>query len=384
MRRGFMSEKKEYQSFFAIITIGLEELALSELKRKTKLYSIELKDIEVTRGGISFKVLEDNQAYQLNHILRIPTRIIKRIAEFKARDFPKLYNKFLKIEWNNYIPGKLPEVKFSAKESKIFDSRKVEKTLHDAIKKYQIGQPPKKKDSQKVWTYTPTIFIRSFQDNFVVSIDTSGDRIDKRGYKTLTTKAPMRESLAAGMYEFWRSKRTKEVSQILDPMCGSGTLLLEFNNYDQLNYHRHFSYIDFPKVQVKKIRKETQSLFSQIRVNDIDNEVIEVAKKNLIQLSEVDIEATTGDFKGLENIKDQTLVVINPPYNKRIKTEEDIHSFINTMVKKFLVDLKIDQLLFILPETIRFQKKYQNYRLEVSSSISNGGIMVKFYFFERN
>ena len=98
-------------SFYLIYPLGLTELGLLELKEKWAMHfgDAPLEIISVDDGGILISV-QTLQGFALNHILRSPTRILLRIAEFKARDFPKLFKKVSKLPWKSLMIGATPEI----------------------------------------------------------------------------------------------------------------------------------------------------------------------------------------------------------------------------------------------------------------------------------
>lgn len=370
-----MNNKKHSHHFFAVVLPGLESFALLELTRKSKELEFTFSNILAVDGGISFEAEKIEDGFYANHYLKIPTRILLRIDSFIARDFPKLYNKFTKVNWNQYFPGKVPELKFSSADSVIFDSRKVEKGLSDAIKFYQIGCPPKKKESEKIWNFEPRLHIRVSDNKFTLSVDTTGERLDKRGHKLQTVHAPIRESIAAGMLEFYNQHARTKLKSLRDPMCGSASLLMEFNSYENVNYNRTFSYQNFPKVQVKKIRRENLSQFEKSIGNDIDPSAILASIENVSSMAPL-IEIKEQDFFTNVFNKDE-LVVLNPPYNKRIKVGSNIHSFIASVVE-YLAKSEVGALLIVAPETFKLPRKLEGYKRSQSSRINNGGIWVLF------
>lgn len=368
--------------FFLICLPGLEDYALKELELKRDLYEQELFHLKKTSGGIEFSTHEITQGFNVNHYSRIGTRLLLRIDQFKARDFPKLFNKLKKINWNEYISGSTPDLVFHAQNSKIFDERKAKKCLHDAMEVVFAANAPKKKYLENPWQTNPKVYMRFMDDTCTLSIDTTGERIDKRGHKLLSAKAPIRESIAAAMCLHNKELMSKQLhfskfKSVVDPMCGSGTLLLEYPNCFDINYDRYFLYQDFPKIQLKKIRVENQQDF-KILGRDLSAENIENAKKNAINSSIENFDFNEVDlFKNNEDYS-QSLVVINPPYNKRIKVETNIHNFINRVIEHLVQKNQARLISLVMPETFKLEVP-KNMKLIVSKSINNGGINVKFF-----
>ena len=375
-----MTNTSDINDFFLITLPGLEGLAARELEEKSVLYEQALEKITASQGGVSFQTTSIEQGFYVNHYSKIGTRLLLRINSFKVRDFPKLYNKLAKIDWNKYISGSSPKVVVNSKNSKIFDDRKVEKCLHDAMKKFFIGSGPKKKYIDYEWPVTPTVFLRFIDDTCTVSIDTSGERLDRRGKKLFTSKAPIRESIASAMYYHLKTENKKFNNidnRIIDPMCGSGTLLFEFENFYKLNYDRYFLYQDFPKVQVKKIRVES-STAEGLNGYDLSEEMISVANRNKENWEESLIEFSTKDiFKNTENFS-KDFIVVNPPYNKRIKTNMKINDFIDKLVKKLISENKASDVCLVMPDSFIIPK-ISGLKVKKSKRINNGGIWVSFF-----
>jgi putative N6-adenine-specific DNA methylase len=369
-----MNQKLKFH-FFLVTIPGLEELAAHELKEKSLLHKQKIFDIKVTKGGVEYCCEEIYTGFLCNYYLRIPTRILLRISEFKARDLPKLYNKLKKIDWNKYIPGVIPQLHYSSEQAKIFDDRKVEKSLEDAIKDYQIACPPKKKYSELQWRYRPAVYIRNIENNLVVSLDTTGERLDRRGIKLHSTKAPMRESLAAGLFYHLLTTQ-KKVNSIYDPMCGSGTLLLESQNFYQIS-KRNYTFEQMPFVPMKR-PSDIESKKMTIAGADIDDDAIKALQENIPQ----------GDIKKLDIFEDKvercdTHYLINPPYNKRIKTHENIHDFINKLMSHITQYNRPASISFIIPSTIKI-KTPNGFQLNKGPEVLNGGLKTRFYHLKKN
>jgi len=374
-------DKNQFK-FFLVVLPGLEDLAALELNIKSKLYEQELLNIKAINGGIEFSCNDITTGLYVNHYTKIGTRLLLRIDEFKVRDFPKLFNKLKKINWNQYISGSTPELSFQSKDSKIFDERKVKKCLEDAMKAFFHASPPKKKYVESPWQYKTSVYMRFVDDLCTLSIDTSGERIDKRGQKTFSTKAPIRESIAAAMYLYNKDSIEKHgLTDILDPMSGSGTLLFEHEGFFSLNYDRYFLYQDFPKVQIKKIRFEHESKI-KLFARDLEQKNISTIEANA-EKAEIKIDTKCIDlFKNDENYSDK-LVVINPPYNKRIKTNKNIHVFLKEMLDTVTKNNEAKNITLVMPETFKIDLPKKEFKISASKRISNGGIWVKFFSITR-
>jgi len=353
--------------FYLIIPPGMEPIALKELKEKWPLHfpSIPFPQVDVSLGGIELEsTLEIGLS--LNYILKIPGRILYRLDSFKCRDFPKLFNKLKKMPWNNYLLGQIPNIKSSSKKSRLFDSRKIEKTVEDALKAYYRGQPPKKKSLEKIDRAPEmSIYLRFEADFCSLAIDTSGQRLHKRGKKTHVGVAPLRENLAAGLVYFFKLN-TSGINHLIDPMCGSGTFLIEARDFYKINKDRDFAFEYFPFFKgLEKPCDSEKILFTNFSGMDHDPKIIEAAQNNCLEIS-----FTVEDLFSGESDLVGPGVIFNPPYGKRIKLEKKLEDMATRAKEKF--SAKVVGIL--VPESIPF-----SLRPKKELSFSNGGINVKFY-----
>lgn len=382
--------------FYLIYPLGLSELGVIELKEKWASFSErELKILEVDPGGILIEV-PVLLGFMLNHVLKTPTRILLRMAEFKARDFPKLFQKASKLPWADYLIGQIPEIQVAAHQSKLFDSRKINKALTDGILEYYRRQPIKKRylDALKnaQTQNLPVIYYRSVEDMITLSLDTTGERLHKRGEKILTGLAPIRENLAALLLLQLTSDleaKKKGKRTLIDPMCGSGTFLIEAVKKNRPVLEREFSYQltpDWIDSQFKKrlfslLTSGENELFDRYIGLDINSDVINQARENATGLS-VDF-YQDDSFSPREKIPftpdEEIFMILNPPYGIRVGDNAEI----NERYYKKLVDVLIKtysplRLGIIIPEEYSFfHPKVRSMR-----AFKNGGIEVVFYVLE--
>lgn len=372
--------------FYLIVPPGLEHFALIELTEKWGLLFPELPPLVVIegKGGINLTGSLE-KIVRLNHYLKIPTRLLLRVAEFKCRDFPKLYQKLCKLPWNLYLRGQIPELEFSSKNSRIFDSRKVEKVIEDALKLYYKAQPPKKKHFESLNSIPlQKIFVRFENDLCTISMDTSGERLERRGYRTHIGQAPLRGSLAAGLLLALQSE-LNERTKLLDPMCGSGTFLLESALYYTPTPRNDFSYIFFPCCSQLPPFKggplKEQGLFTPHFGKDLDNKVLEAAIHNQTEakLTEKEITFSCEDLFTETKIELNPLAIIcNPPYGERLNAGEIDKEFFEKIL--FILKNKYaPQIIGLLfPEHFGIPKSPEGYQFLKFIKLSNGGLKVQF------
>ncbi len=378
--------------FYLIYPLGLVDQGLDELKEKWELHfkDCPLSILSVDEGGILLSATT-LQGFLLNHLLRTPTRILMRIAEFKARDFPKLFQKISKIPWKSLMIGQAPEVVAAATNSRLFDSRKIAKAVQDGILESYRKQPVKKKyldhlEANKT-AELPKVYYRAVDDVITISLDTTGEILHKRGDKIYTGLAPIRENLAALLLMATTKNLPPNISKeeltLIDPMSGSGTFLIEGHDYFSVNTEREFAYQHTPLwIDValkKKVMDELQgrpSPFLKLQGFEINPEVIELARKNAEGKK---INFTQSDLFSEENsLVGKNVVVINPPYGLRVGEKEEInldyYKKIISMIKKKYLPVRLG---IIIPEEHKFTPKKEE--LIARLPFKNGGLPVVFY-----
>ena len=306
---------------------GMEKMLATEIKN----LGFEIEKTE--DGRVTYKTGEYGIA-KANMWLRCAERVNLKVAEFEARTFDELYENTKRINWAKYIPygAQFPISKASSIKSKLFSTTDVQsivkKAIVDNLKKSYLESGRLKEDKEKYPIY---VFIH--KDKVTLSIDTTGDALHKRGYREKANKAPIRETLAAGIMYLtpWRPGRT-----LVDPMCGSGTILIEaammgLNMAPGLN--REFISEKWRTID-KKIWWDTRrDAFDQMNEDldfkiygyDIDPETIEIAKENAEIAGVADyIEFNVADATEFKSDEEYGFIVTNPPYGERLESEESV------------------------------------------------------------
>ena len=347
--RGFESLSFRMKSFSMLAKTfkGLEEVLAQEL--------IELgaNDVLIERRAVSFKG-DKALLYRANLCLRTATRILVEIAPPRRLTIPKntkpedaLYEAVKAIDWSQFMTADTTFAIDATVYSETFrNSRFVTYRVKDAIADYW-QQKEGRRPNVKVTDPDLYIQVHIANETVTVSLDSSGESLHKRGYRVATTEAPISEVLAAGMLLMagWQGQ-----SDFYDPMCGSGTLLIEAaliaRNIAPGVFRQAFAF--------EKWRDFDAELWSDI-YNDDSRErefnhtiygsdasfyAIQQATKNSksagvqkdIQLKQIRIEelkAESGKWK-------DALVMINPPYGERLKSNkemEDLYSAIGSALK---------------------------------------------------
>ena len=303
---------------------GMEKMLATEIKN----LGFEIEKTE--DGRITYKTDEYGIA-RANMWLRCAERVNLKIAEFTARSFEELYDQTRSIDWSRFIPygAEFPVAKASSIKSKLYSTPDIQsivkKAVVDSLKEKYMERGMLKEDKEKYPIY---VFIH--KDRVLLSIDTSGVSLYKRGYKELANKAPIRETLAAGLVRLtpWRPGRI-----LVDPMCGSGTILIEaamigMNMAPGMN--REFISEKWRTIDKKIWWDVRRDAFDQLNDNedfkiygyDIDPESIKIAKHNA-EIAGVDqyIDFAVADVKDFKSDKEYGMIITNPPYGERLEDE---------------------------------------------------------------
>ena len=303
-----------------------------------KMLAREIKDlgfeiIKTEDGRVTYKTDEYGIA-RANMWLRCAERVHLKIAEFEAKTFDELFEGTKRINWAKYIPygAQFPIAKASSIKSKLHSTPHIQsivkKAIVESLKKSYLEDGLLKEDKEKYPIY---VFIH--KDKVVLSIDTTGDALHKRGYREKANKAPIRETLAAAIMYLtpWRPGRT-----LVDPMCGSGTLLIEaammgINMAPGLN--REFISEKWRTMDKKiwwDIRKEAydkidESTQFKIYGYDIDEEAINIARENA-ELAGVEdyIEFNVANAVDFKSDEEYGFIITNPPYGERLEDTDSV------------------------------------------------------------
>ena len=312
--------------FFATCPRGLEALLADELLAQRAL------KIVVTDGGVSFEGSLDTM-YRVNLHSRIATRIMSRVGQGSYATEEDIYKATFKLHWpswfkvNQTIRVKVTGVKCPLK-SLDFVTLRIKDAVCDRFREEGALRP-------SVSVRDPDVRIHAYltQDQYQLYLDTSGAPLYQRGFRDVSVIAPLRENLAAGilMLTGWQPG-----TPLLDPMCGSGTFLIEaammaVNQPPGMKRTFGFQKLtSFDESLWKKI--ETEALqnmkpieFLDIYGSDIDLRAVRVARHNLkvAGLEEV-AKVMQSDFIKLEPPASEGTLVTNPPYGQRIGEDEDL------------------------------------------------------------
>tara|TARA_R110000868_G_scaffold75979_8_gene218929 strand:+ start:2755 stop:3834 length:1080 start_codon:yes stop_codon:yes gene_type:complete len=357
-------------SFYAVVSPGLEKLACEELLEKFPQISVLKK-----HGGLEIDCSLE-QGLLLNHCLKIPTRILLRVLTGKVRDLPKLYKKIKNYDWRPYLvlAPDLEHIVVSAHSSRLFDERKIKKTVIDGINDFFKATQAKKADAERVAPYlkqsAPSIYLRFANDELTVSIDTSGERLDRRGTRTWVGLAPLRETFAHACLRALK-KEINEDFTLCDPMCGSGVFPIEALEWNKLSRTRAFSFQAFPCAKDLELPQDQPSAFEKIFAIESDAKTFDALVHNLPS----SVETLKGNVLEDAQLPNGLVMIANPPYGIRLKLDNPT-AFLNHVVEK-LMSYKPKGLALLIPKDIKINRRYK-----CLLEFSNGGIPVKLIYFK--
>jgi putative N6-adenine-specific DNA methylase len=315
---------------------GLEEVLQNELAQ------LGATDLNIGNRMVEFTGNKELM-YRANFHLRTALRVLKPIAEFKVKNEKELYDSIQTIIWSDYFDLKNTFAVDSVVYSDHFShSKYVALKVKDAIVD-QFREKFQKRPYVDTEDADVNISIHISNDICTVSLDSSGDSLHKRGYRLKTTKAPLNEVLAAGMILLsgWDKQ-----SVLIDPMCGSGTLIIEAamiaNNIPPGIYRKKFGFEtwkDFDSDLLEKIYEEdSPEINTKIEIigSDISEIAIRISKENISNAGlKNKIELNVGPIENyMPPVVQSGVVITNPPYDERIKVSE-INNLYKTLGDSF-------------------------------------------------
>jgi putative N6-adenine-specific DNA methylase len=285
-------------------------------------------------GGVEFEAtLED--MYRANLELRTANRILVRIGEFYAAAFKELRKKASHLAWERYLkPGAPVSLRVTCHKSKLYHSGGVAERIASAIAdRLGTESPIMAFDENEPSALPQLITVRLVKDLCTISIDSSGENLHRRGYRKATAKAPLRETLAAGML---MASEWDSVSPLLDPFCGSGTIPIEaaLMGFGRApGRRRRFAFMDWPNFDVSlfdAMHSKTGGISGQktleITASDRDEGAIRIARENASRAEVEDvIEFSHRSISAIEP-EGRGWVVTNPPYGLRVSMNKDLRN----------------------------------------------------------
>ena len=318
---------------------GLEDVLINEL------HNIGAKKIQKNKRAITFQG-DQSLLYKANLCLRTALRILKPISTFSAKNENELYKKIQLIRWDRYMNlNDTFLVDTTIAQSNFFNhnkyvSQKTKDAIVDQFREKYGRRPSVNRNTPKI-----RINIHINQYQITVSMDSSGESLHKRGYRIHRVDAPINEVLAAGivLLSDWDKKTT-----LTDPMCGSGTLLIESimiakNRAPNINrnnfcfmFWRDFNQDLLQKIKRQLINQET-TIISNFEGRDYHFGSISASRTNVRQMNFSEyIELKRFNFLKQKTKHPPRHIIFNPPYGQRLEIlDPDFYQKMGNVLKSF-------------------------------------------------
>ena len=359
---------------------GLEAV----LKREIQDLGYEITQVE--DGKVTF-CGDEEAVCRANIFLRTAERVLLKVAKLKAVSFDQLFEKIKELPWEEYIPsdGKFWVAKASSVKSRLFSPSDIQSIVKKAIVE-------RLKDVYHMEWFPETgaeypIRVSFMKDEALVCLDTTGLSLHKRGYRTMVSKAPIKETLAAALILLtpWKKDRI-----LVDPFCGSGTFPIEAamiaaNIAPGMN--RSFTAEKWTNVLGRKYWYEAvdeandlvhDDIETDIQGYDIDGEIIRAARQNA-KAAGVDhlIHFQQRPLAQLSHPKKYGFLISNPPYGERLEEKSKLPELYTEIGERFR---GLDSWSMYLITSYEDAEKYIGRKADRNRKIYNG--MLKTYFYQ--
>ena len=353
---------------------------------KREIYDLGYEITKVEDGRVTFEG-DEEAICRANIFLRTAERVMIQVGRFKATTFEELFQGIKNLPWEEYIPedGKFWVKKASSINSKLFSPSDIQSIAKKAMVERMKQKYHKEWFKEDGAVYPVRIFL--LKDEVTVALDTSGDSLHKRGYRTMTSKAPLTETLAASLIMLtpWRKDRI-----LVDPFCGSGTFPIEAamiaaNVAPGMN--RDFTAEEWTNLIDRKLWyecvKEAEDMIDttvkvDIQGYDIDGDVIKAARENAKRAGvEHMIHFQQRAVADLSHPKKYGFIITNPPYGERLEDKADLPELYTQIGQAYQ---RLDSWSMFLITSYSDTEKYIGRKADKNRKIYNG--MLKTYFYQ--
>lgn len=353
---------------------------------KREIYDLGYEITKVEDGRVTFEG-DEEAICRANIFLRTAERVMIQVGRFKATTFEELFQGIKNLPWEEYIPedGKFWVKKASSINSKLFSPSDIQSIAKKAMVERMKQKYHKEWFKEDGAAYPVRIFL--LKDEVTVALDTSGDSLHKRGYRTMTSKAPLTETLAASLIMLtpWRKDRI-----LVDPFCGSGTFPIEAamiaaNIAPGMN--RDFTAEEWTNLIDRKLWyecvKEAEDMIDttvkvDIQGYDIDGDVIKAARENAKRAGvEHMIHFQQRAVADLSHPKKYGFIITNPPYGERLEDKADLPELYTQIGQAYH---RLDSWSMFLITSYTETEKYIGRKADKNRKIYNG--MLKTYFYQ--
>jgi putative N6-adenine-specific DNA methylase len=307
--------------WFAVASPGLEPVVHAEIEALD-----EAAEVTQVEGGVTFAG-PLAAGMRANLVSRVATRILLRLGEVESRQFAELRRRLGALPWEDFVPAGRPlRVDASASRCRLYHTGALEETVALALAD-RVGNLPEAASDDETAT---RVLLRGHEDRFVVSVDSSGELLHRRGWRVETGRAPLRETLAAGLLSLCGYDGTQP---FVDPMCGAGTIALEACAVAlgvAPGLARSFAFERWPRFDAAAWADLRDEALEQVRPGppaplfafDRDAEAVEICRRNAGRAGFLaHLEVERADLGTRPAPAPAGLVLCNPPYGRRLAGE---------------------------------------------------------------
>jgi putative N6-adenine-specific DNA methylase len=378
--------------WFAAATPGLEEPLREEVERLDGAQAVR-----ALPGGVEFRgTLAVGMAANLH--LRIASRVVCRLGQVKARDFSPLRRRLAELPWQRFLPRDRPlRVDVSTTRCRLFHTKALAETLELAVCDRLGALPPRparSADEDDGTLDLSRVLVRGDEDLFTVSVDASGDLLHRRGWRLEAGRAPLRETLAAGILAL--CQYDPQVP-FFDPMCGSGTIVLEacaVALHAAPGLQRSFALQAWPCFDA--------SLWAALRAQaeaarmtappcllvgaDRDPAAVDVSRRNAERAGfQLHVRFEVARFAARPPAGPGGLLVINPPYGRRLGQRQDVLRLGRDIGRILAAGYRDWRVAVLCPDSAFGKAVTAGLRRSpmASHALRNGGLRVELLVFDR-
>ena len=373
-------EKLDQFEFIVPCHFGLESVM------KKEITDLGYPVVKVEDGRVTFSG-DAGAISRANVFLRTTERVLLKAGSFRAETFDELFERTKAIPWERYFPkdAKFWVAKASSIRSRLFSPSDIQSIMKKAMVERMKGAYGLTWFPEDGASFPLRVFLN--KDEVTVGIDTTGESLHKRGYRTLTSKAPITETLAAALLMLTPWKRDRI---LVDPFCGSGTFPIEAammaaNMAPGMN--REFLSENWPHLIPKRCWYDAVneandcldlSVETDIQGYDIDGEIIRAARANA-QAAGVDhlIHFQRRPVSELSHPKKYGFIVTNPPYGERLEEKKNLPELYRTFGEQFAA---LDSWSAYVITAYEDMERYFGRKAAKNRKIYNG--MMKTYFYQ--
>jgi len=362
----------------AIETFGLEAVV------KREVQAMGFEDIKVSPGKVEFSAQVEDIP-RVNLWLRSADRVLVKVGEFKAVTFEELFEQTKALPWGDWITQ---DGKFTVNGKAVKSILGSVRACQSIVKKAVVE---KMADTYGVEWFEETgpeftIQVSMLNDIATLTLDTSGSGLNRRGYRKHAGMAPIKETMAAGLVllSFWNEERL-----LIDPMCGSGTILIEaalIGRKIAPGLNREFASEDWPAIprqawgDARRSAKEAILPEGGLQLfgYDIDPEMVAASKANAKAAGVGgDISFEQKDIKDLWIDAQYGVIISNPPYGYKLGDYKDVNQIYISIHKTF--KKKKGWSVYILTADTKFPDYFKRAQPDRTRKLFNGPLEVRYY-----